>query len=596
MQNNSGKDQTYTVVVEVISKDANGKVISQKTLNRAKKVSSATAVSVDVGNWQVGSDVDSVRYAVKVFDENGQLVDSLEPDEQRVVSTVPLAISDSFVLRTEGGRLSRTFEKEATAILEKGDVSAQVSSSLVDGAQALIVDKMKAGDHQTSVSIKNRLVYELLTGSAQNAEGVKAVLEQMVNSTDSEGLIKYYPQSYRGDAWLTASVLQILNAEKWSLSVLPQALKAKLDLATLNILKRNLNQQMSDQAWWELQVQVAASANSFGGAKGLELANLVADKILGASDKDIKAMSNSELIQALDVLAALKKSTVAQSKVWQELTTTARISKIGNQALLEGQPFFSGWYSDEVLNTGKLLRHFGLARGSADLARALAVGLVQSAQQKWYIPETVFWVEQGLNAFANAYESDKVSGKTEIAVINEGSKKTVDWTDADAGLTMKTPWATASETVQVVHQGRGEPWVTLTARTAVPLKAPKSQGLSIEKTIKNMTRSEGFQTGDIVQVTIKVQSASQMWHVSLIDPIPAGSNIVGEGYGSFSSAEKSYRGYQVYFEYLGQGESELTYQYQLNNVGTFQLPPTQAEGLYLPSVSAQIPNNAVVVK
>ncbi len=91
-------------------------------------------------------------------------------------------------------------------------------------------------------------------------------------------------------------------------------------------------------------------------------------------------------------------------------------------------------------------------------------------------------------------------------------------------------------------------------------------------------------------------AASNTSHVALSDPIPSGSNILSEAYGFFGSGEKSYRGYKLYFEYLPQGKTIVKYQYQLNNPGTFKLPPTRAEGLYIPSIFGEVPNGTVVVK
>lgn len=595
VQNNTNKDQTYRVVVEIIEKDSSGKILSQKTLDRSQKVASASAVGIEAGNLTIGTDAESVSYVVKVYDEQGNLVDSLEPDEQRVMTTVPLAIADSFVEQMKNGNYSRTFTKEPTALTEKGDVTVVLSSSLVSGAINMVQDKVRQNDLENSIFIKNQLLAALLLGSSQKPEQLQVVLEKLINFTDAQGLIKYYPQASQGSVWLTASILQNLDAQKWSLAFVPPALKSKLDQAVLGILKRSVSVTMSDADWLDLQTQVASVADSFGDAEAISIAKNRAQQITQMNQAEVAKLSNSQLVDAVLAVTQWESGQAKKTQVWRELTTTTRISKVGNQALLEGQPFFSGWYSDEVLDTGKLLLAFSMQKGSLELARPLAVGLVQASSQKWYVAETMYWATLGLKAFAQTYETEKVSGQTNVAFAQEGDRKSHSWSQAST-FKMVAPFKTASETVDVQHQGSGAPWVTLTARTAVPLKAAKSQGLSLEKQIKNLTREQGFQAGDIIQVTLKVVSASQVWHVMVSDPVPAGSNIVGEGYGPFSSAQKSYSGYQVYFEYLGQGESEIVYQYQLNNVGSFNLPPTQAQGLYLPGISGQIPNDAIVVK
>jgi uncharacterized protein YfaS (alpha-2-macroglobulin family) len=121
--------------------------------------------------------------------------------------------------------------------------------------------------------------------------------------------------------------------------------------------------------------------------------------------------------------------------------------------------------------------------------------------------------------------------------------------------------------------------------------------MSVEKSIRNLTREGStYQAGDIVEVTLTLNSSNTIYHVILRDPIPAGSNIVGEASGGFSYGEKSYSGYRFYFEGLGQGTYTIKYSYQLNNVGQFNMPPTRAEGVYMPSIFAETPNAPIVIK
>jgi hypothetical protein len=150
--------------------------------------------------------------------------------------------------------------------------------------------------------------------------------------------------------------------------------------------------------------------------------------------------------------------------------------------------------------------------------------------------------------------------------------------------------------VQVVHNGQGNPWVGIQGLTAVPLTVARGQGLSIEKEIRNVTRESEFQAGDIIEVTLRIHASNAVSNVALQDPIPAGSNILSDAYGDYSTGQKSYSGYKFLFEILGLGESTVKYQYQLNNPGTFKLPPTHAEALYTPSIFAEAPNAALTVK
>jgi uncharacterized protein YfaS (alpha-2-macroglobulin family) len=47
---------------------------------------------------------------------------------------------------------------------------------------------------------------------------------------------------------------------------------------------------------------------------------------------------------------------------------------------------------------------------------------------------------------------------------------------------------------------------------------------------------------------------------------------------------------------LANGMTQVKYQYQLNNPGSFHLPPTRAEGVYMPGVYAETPNATMDVQ
>jgi uncharacterized protein YfaS (alpha-2-macroglobulin family) len=114
--------------------------------------------------------------------------------------------------------------------------------------------------------------------------------------------------------------------------------------------------------------------------------------------------------------------------------------------------------------------------------------------------------------------------------------------------------------------------------------------------VRNLNRESGFQAGDIVEVTLQLHANNTLSHVALHDPLPGGANIIGEAQGYYSSGQKSYSGYKLYFEYVAAGMMTVKYQYQLNNPGSFKMPPTRAEGLYLPSVFAEAPNETMKVE
>lgn len=205
------------------------------------------------------------------------------------------------------------------------------------------------------------------------------------------------------------------------------------------------------------------------------------------------------------------------------------------------------------------------------------------------------FVAQGLKVFGKAYEADMVTGTSLMSVPEQQASGSVDWSKS-VGAELTTSWTHEKATVQINHAGQGNPWVGVQGLTAVPLKAPRGQGLSIEKEVRNLMRESGYQAGDVIEVTLKLSSSGMVNNVAMLDPIPAGSNILSEAYGSYSSGQKSYSGYKFYFEVVPSGITTVKYQFQLNNPGTFKLPPTRAEALYAPSIFGETPNASFVIK
>jgi hypothetical protein len=113
----------------------------------------------------------------------------------------------------------------------------------------------------------------------------------------------------------------------------------------------------------------------------------------------------------------------------------------------------------------------------------------------------------------------------------------LDWFEAPKGGTLEFPWPAGTRPLALAHDGRGKPWVTITSRAALPLKAPLSSGYSIKRTlapVEQKTRGE-WTRGDVYRVTLEIEAQSDMIWVVVSDPIPAGAAILGTGLGRDSA-------------------------------------------------------------
>jgi hypothetical protein len=314
-----------------------------------------------------------------------------------------------------------------------------------------------------------------------------------------------------------------------------------------------------------------------------------------ALGQPVEKWVNSDLIDYWLLEVMTSPSTAKTSAIYKQLVAPARLIYTGNTAQLTGGPTYVYFYSDETIESAEFLLGMGKLALDKDIARSLALGLANGSQKAWYSTSTLVFVAQGLRGFERAFDSEPVAGTGVIAIPEEKATATATWSKEDS-IDMVSGWTGNNATVQVTQTGTGKPWVGIQALTAVPLTAPRSQGLAVEKSIKNMSRATGLQTGDIIEVTLNINASSNVAHVALMDPIPAGANIMADGYGYFDSGEKSYSGYKFYFSELQLGVTVVKYQYQLNNPGTFKLPPTRAQGLYMPGVYGEAPNATMTVK
>ena len=116
--------------------------------------------------------------------------------------------------------------------------------------------------------------------------------------------------------------------------------------------------------------------------------------------------------------------------------------------------------------------------------------------------------------------------------------------------------------------------------------------------------------GDIVEVTLEVDSTSEHGWVVIDDPVPAGTTFLGRGFNTDgdigkeseehrsatpSFVERTFQNYRAYFESLGRGKSVITYRIRLNQAGLFHPPPTRVEAMYQPEVFGELPQEAIRV-
>ena len=217
-----------------------------------------------------------------------------------------------------------------------------------------------------------------------------------------------------------------------------------------------------------------------------------------------------------------------------------------------------------------------------------------------------------MEKFSRTFEAVSVSGATGAALA--GRKTAQDWAKAPEGGTLEFAWPRGKENLGIAHDGDGNPWVTLTSRAAIPLKAPLSTGYRIERMVTPVEQkiSGAWSRGDVARVKLTIEAQSDMTWVVVSDPIPGGATILGSGLGRDSPLltqgekksgyawpafeERRFDGFRAYYEYVPKGKWTVEYTLRLNNPGDFLLPATRVEAMYAPEMFGEVPNATVIVK
>ncbi len=606
LQNNGAQDGTFKSVVDYVIYGINGVVLAQGTMEKSQAIASNGSQVVRIGDLEIPAGATSATYNVSVYNQNGLLMDRLVDQTQEIKPAIPVTVQEQYMVQMSGTTYDQVVSKDAAAVAGLGSIETSVFSSIVDSASTSIQSSFSASPF-ADFTVENQILVALIKSSAQNTEALDKVLAEVVSQVDSQGMIKYYPGSAMGSFWMTAEVVQLVAAQPWALARVPANLKAKW---------RN-----SFEATLSGGLDPAYLGNSNNAAIGLaakvKAANVVVmltssvnygSQVVAVLDevnavKNLNDLFEETVVDAVVLTSVLKpESTVATSNVMKFVSESLLSSK-DSSAIIKSKAQWGWWgYSDEIVMTAKMVRALTAisAKSSDNRLDNLVKGLVDANRtDQWYTTRTKAWVLDGLEAFAAKFEAQPVSGTTTLANTESSVSSMIAWGQGEANKEngFVTQWTDADAKVTVTHSGQGQPWVAITTKAAVPVKGSKTQGLKVSKTVKNITRQDGtYAAGDLIQVEIKIENPSSLSHVGVFDPIPAGANILSEGWGPYNYSQKTYEGYKLYFEFLAEGETTVSYQFQLNNPGTFQMPPTRAEALYEPGIYGALENSTIVVK
>ncbi|QDK36338.1 alpha-2-macroglobulin [Bdellovibrio sp. NC01] len=220
-----------------------------------------------------------------------------------------------------------------------------------------------------------------------------------------------------------------------------------------------------------------------------------------------------------------------------------------------------------------------------DVPRMMQGSIARQHGGSWMLTNANAWGRLAMNKFDQTFQGEKVSGNFKATLA--GSSKEASW--AKGPITLELPWKDQESKLAVQQIGTGKPWITASAKAAIPATKAVFAGFNVEKTVEAVEQKKKGQwsVGDTAKVTLKIKSpAVQSW-VVIEDPIPAGSTILTSSYAT--AVERKSELIRFYQEWFEQGEQKLEYTVRFNQAGEYQLPVTRVEAMYSPDVFAELP-------
>ena len=202
-----------------------------------------------------------------------------------------------------------------------------------------------------------------------------------------------------------------------------------------------------------------------------------------------------------------------------------------------------------------------------------------------------------------------------IPVVNLGLSRDPHFPQLKNTVDLGNPFSCTSDYGMIVPAGTPEP---IRAKLEKALKEVLEDP-GVKETLFNMGLNRQFQTGkEYREVVIKMVADNRRYHVALVDPLPAGLEIINPALAVSQNPPQEdpiARPYgwwwwgtwyehqnlrddraEAFTSLLWDGVYEYTYYARATTPGTFIVPPTKAEEMYSPEVFGRSSSDQVIVE
>ncbi len=552
---------------------------------------------------------------------------------QTVAAAVPVQTLQATLVQVKGETTLPT-APPADALPGRGGIVVSLAPRLagsMEGAKAYARDYPYDCFEQT-------VSRAVILGDRAMWDHAMAVLPRYL---DENGLIRFFPADWiAGDDSLTAYVLTLSAEMVWAI---PDAPRARI-VGGLKALVGGGGRSHGNVLVAEKGVGIIGRANLAGdlgirrvaAIAALARAGEASPDMLGTVAADLGAWPTSVVADWLDGatrLGARDESTRASAAL------RARLDSQGT-AFAPTRADAMWWLLGSPDTTAARILMATATRSdwAQDVPR-VARGLVARTRRgAWDTTVANALATIALGKFSARFEREPVSGQTMLALGPQ--TRVVDWSRAappatspapgiaDGGLpepmpdAMRAPnapgavalaWAGQVPLV-LTQRGTGAPWATILARAAVLLRQPYTSGYTVRRTITPVSQAQAgeWHRGDVMRIRIDVAARADANWTVIDDPVPAGATILGGGLGGRSVlldqasgkplpgpapafVERKQEAARAWFDSAPRGPIAYEYTLRLGTPGTFALPPTRVEAMYVPGMIALLPNAPITV-
>lgn len=558
---------------------------------------------------------------------------------QRIIPAVPLTVQQATLVQLDGS-FALDVNAPADALPGRGGLKMALQPKLAEGLPG-VKDWFA------------RYPFSCLEQKTSKAVGLRdgklwqTVAAQIPSYLDADGLANYFPprdgDANHGSDTLTAYLLAASH-EAAAINpafALSDEVRAPMERGLIAFVEGRIQRDFwSPRKDLDVRKLAALEALSrYGKAQG---------RMVGSITIAPNQWPTHAVIDWLNILKRVADVPERDKRLTEaNQVLRSRISYQGTKMIFSSEKDDYWWWlmQNGDANTARLMLAVMDDPAWKDDMGRLANGFIARQQGgAWHTTTANLWGGLALEKFSAKFEAVTVAGSTKAAMGT--STASVEWnkveriktTDASGAAHQSTwfgapvasgnlrnnsmflPWSktAAKDTLSVVHQGPGKPWLTLQSVAAIQLKEPFNAGYQIKKTITpieqaNKSLPAGTYTrGDVLRITLEVNASADMSWAVITDPVPGGATILGgglgrdseiatqgekrEGYAWAAFEERSFESFRSYYQFLPKGVVKMEYTIRLNNVGDFSLPPSRVEAMYAPEMFGEAPNARVRVE